>query len=139
MKTKALNRSPHAATIGKRWVWGYDDGEAGEDHEGSGEADGTDSPVRCAPDRATPTRRSGQPTSYRQRGGSSSVIHYVCSQVHCIFFLAAPRHYPLNSAEVKRLRLHPSCYSGDSETFFPNAFGHCDMFRLMLHSVRRSF
>ncbi|WP_230877763.1 hypothetical protein, partial [Burkholderia sp. 9773_38] len=100
----------------------------------TGGTGGTDSTVRCAPDRATPTRRSGQPTSYRQRGGPTSILHYVCSQVHCIFFLTALRHYPLNSAEVKRLRLHPGRYTGDSETVFRNTYDAAAAIRSLLHS-----
>ncbi|WP_176730215.1 hypothetical protein [Burkholderia sp. A2] len=104
---------------------------------GSCRRSGFNSPVRAGPGNPDPALRAADLVSAVRR--SSSVLHYVCSQVHCIFFLAASGHYPLNSGEVKRLRLHPSRYTGDSATVFPNAYGNCDAVSAMLHSLRRSF
>ncbi|MBR8332826.1 hypothetical protein KDW69_14360 [Burkholderia ambifaria] len=57
-------------------------------------------PVRAG--RATPTRRSGQPTSLRQRGGTFSRFFtaYVFSQVPGQFFLR--RAWPLSAQTGRR-------------------------------------
>lgn len=55
--------------------------------------------VRRAPDRATPIRRTGQPTSYRHRGKSGSFTTRVLSGSLYLFDVAARRHYPPDLAE----------------------------------------
>lgn len=100
---------------------------------------GCESPVRAG--RATPTRRSGQPTSLRQRGGPSlfSSLRVFSLRFPGNFFFAAPGHYPPNPAEVKRLRMHQATYTRHSDTFLQMAYVSCDRIRQILQSIRRSF
>ncbi|WP_124464649.1 hypothetical protein [Burkholderia cenocepacia] len=94
-------------------------------------------PVRAGPGNPDPALRAADLVSAARRIFFCSSLRLLSGSLH--FFLTASGHYPLNSAEVKRLRLHPRCYTGNSATVFPNAYGHFDAIAPRLHSLRRSF
>ncbi|MFA8335348.1 hypothetical protein [Burkholderia cenocepacia] len=94
--------------------------------------DGFNGPVRAGPGNPDPALRAADLVSAARRTDFYSSLRLLSGSLH--FFLTALRHYPLNSAEVKRLRLHPGRYTSDSETVFRNTYDAAAAIRSLLHS-----
>ncbi|WP_124571426.1 hypothetical protein [Burkholderia sp. Bp8984] len=72
--------------------------------------------MRAEPGNPDPALRAADLASAARRTFSLFFTASVFSQVPGNFFFAAPGHYPLNTAEVKRLRMHRAAYTRHSDT-----------------------